>query len=555
MSNRERSPTVALIGCGPSGMFFLHALATERRQMEYNDSNCTLPIVACFESSPCPGGVWKSDRDGGTANMYEALWTNGPHYAMEFFDHTYDEHFGCALPMYLPRKLVLEYLLARVTKNDDRFFDQVNFNTTVESVKYDDEISKFVVQTLDKNTGSVSITHFDKCIWAGGNNGKPHIPTRIADALASFRGKIMHSSQTDKDFDTDVRDKSVLIVGDNYSAEDLTLQAIKLGVENVTICSRSGMGMAYYTEAWPGDKVDVHYGFLPTGVTEDGYGVILTKSEYDFDKDEYVETSKTKTVEVDTIIYCTGYDSNYGMLDASLRPDGKSARFSKDDLLADWKMTHNPLSEELGDVPVGRIKDYWLTQKDIFRGVLISNPNMMFVRERCDVPLFDLDVQTWLLLAHITENNLPSIKEMNEWNREQFAKEMDTVMLRYHLDMNYKEKWWNVDDDHWSYNHFDDRSMQNYQQYYDLQYRILARDMTDAKYPLNIGTYEQLNDTGEALVKFNIESSYNRYKLDEESSDAKWRTFRDADVADFYCSVFTGTRGVQLKCHWLDLQS
>jgi thioredoxin reductase len=479
-TNRDNgtAPTVAVIGCGPGGMFFLHAVATKRREMEQTQqiesSNCVLPIVTCFESSSSPGGVWKSDRNGGTTNMYEALWTNGPHFAMEFFDHTYDEHFGCALPMYLPRKLVLEYLLARVTKNDNKFFDQVKFNTTVQSVKYDDEMSKFVIQTLDK-TGSVSIGHFDKCIWAGGKNSNPYIPKAMADVLSSFEGRIMHSSQTDENFDMDTNGKSVLIVGDNYSAEDLTLQAIKLGVEEITICSRSGNGTACETEAWPGDKVDVLEGFLPTGVTNDGRGVILSMSEYDFDKDKYTETSDTRTLEVvDTIIFCTGYSSNYGMLDASLRPDNESACFSKDDLPKDWKMTSNFLSEEFGDVPVGRIQNHPGLQRTLYRGALISNPSMMFLKEHIDVPLLSLDVQTWLLLAHITENNIPSVNEMNRWNKEQFINEMDNVFQRFNLDMKYKEAFDDMDDDHWTEDKFDERTIELIQEYYRLQFRTLA---------------------------------------------------------------------------------
>lgn len=472
----------------------------------------------------------------------------------EFFDHTYDEHFGCALPMYLPRKIVLQYLIKRVTKNNQDIFNQVKFNTSVQSVEYDDNIAKFVIVTVDGETGTVSTNQYDKCIWAGGNNGKAHIPKSLTAALASFKGKVMHSSQTDENFDSDVRDKSVLIVGDNYSAEDLTLQAIKLGVEDVTICSRSGMGMAYYTEAWPGDKVDVEYGYLPTGVSDDGRGVVLTYHEYDFDNDTNVQKKKTKNLEVDTIIFCTGCESNFGMLDPSLRPDGKDASFSKDDLPAGWKMKHTALSKEFGDIPIGRIKDYWLTQKNVYRGMLISNPNMMFVKERMDVPLFDLDVQAWLLLSHITNNHLPSVEEMHKWNNEQFDKEMNDVMLRYQLEMNFKQRWWNVEEDHWTYNHFDDRSKQFYKDYYELQYRILARDMADSKYPLNIGTYQGLNEKGLALVNFNMSCSYARYSLDEESPDAEWRTFRDCAISDSYCSIFTGTKGVPLKGHWMDLR-
>jgi len=37
----------------------------------------------------------------------EALWTNGPKEAIEFFDYyLFDEHFDCPLPVYMPRQPV-----------------------------------------------------------------------------------------------------------------------------------------------------------------------------------------------------------------------------------------------------------------------------------------------------------------------------------------------------------------------------------------------------------------------------------------------------------------
>ena len=30
--------------------------------------------------------------------------------ALEFYDHSFEEHFGVIVPSYLPRKMVLEYL-------------------------------------------------------------------------------------------------------------------------------------------------------------------------------------------------------------------------------------------------------------------------------------------------------------------------------------------------------------------------------------------------------------------------------------------------------------
>lgn len=55
--------SVAVIGCGPGGMFFCHALETKRREMiARGESVVHLPHVTVFERASGPGGVWRSQR-------------------------------------------------------------------------------------------------------------------------------------------------------------------------------------------------------------------------------------------------------------------------------------------------------------------------------------------------------------------------------------------------------------------------------------------------------------------------------------------------------------
>ena len=44
------------------------------------------------------------------ASMYYDLWINNPHCSLEYPDYTYEEHFGKALPAYVPRSVVRNYL-------------------------------------------------------------------------------------------------------------------------------------------------------------------------------------------------------------------------------------------------------------------------------------------------------------------------------------------------------------------------------------------------------------------------------------------------------------
>ena len=255
----------------------------------------------------------------------------------------------------MPRQLILEYMLARCTKDNPTLFENVKFNTSVTAVNYNEESRKFIVQTMmamDQETESVTVEtiYFDKCIWAAGENGKLVIPQTISKVLSSggFKGRVMHSSENGADFDACVRGKKILIIGDSYSAEDLTLTSIKLGVETVDLCSRSGNGITYDTGCWPQDKVDVHRAYMPTGVTDDGCGIILNNGT----KDMIME-------DIATVIYCTGYSKNMDMLHPSLRPASEGPYFKSAAIPRDWKMPKNALSKEFGDIPIGNILQPW----------------------------------------------------------------------------------------------------------------------------------------------------------------------------------------------------
>jgi hypothetical protein len=465
----------------------------------------------------------------------------------------------------MPRALILDYLLTRCTKDNPNFFDCVKFNTSVNSVSYNDDKRKFVIQiqTIDPKSELVTEAEelFDKCIWAAGDNGKPSIPQRIADILSpssgGFKGTVIHSCAAGSDFDKLVIGKKVLLIGDNYSAEDLTLSAIKLGVKSVDILSRSGEGAACDTASWPRNCVEIHEEYGIIGVSDDGWGVVIENEE---------EEDELTLNDIDTIIYCTGYVSNTAMLNPSLSGpvEVEGPFFSDYEELGkhkmDWKMTSNHLSKDLGDVPIGAITDYYMTMPNLYRGHLISNTNMMFFRgERLDSPLLDLDVQAWLLLAHITGDlALPSVKEMKRFNLQALMDELQDPYIRLEIDANYGERYDEIidqDEQHWIQEFGDKRSREMEKNNLDLQYRTVARDMVDAKYPLNIGTHKKLNEKGKALVEFDAIASFDAHEIDlvEGSKDSSWKTFRDCDTTKIY-SIMTGTKAVPLKCHWLDLQ-
>jgi hypothetical protein len=178
----------------------------------------------------------------------------------------------------------------------------------------------------------------------------------------------------------------------------------------------------------------------------------------------------------------------------------------------------------------------------VFRGRLLSDPNMMFFLERLDTPLADLDVTAWSFLAQTTGDlPLPEVKEMKQFNLNTFLEAMADPICRGYDDENYESRWWEVDDDHWTCSSSDTRMTQ-------MKFRMPARDMVDAKHPLQLGTCNELNEKGNAFVEFNEACGHARRDLEEGSPDASWKTHRDCNPSKC-CSIMTGTKAAPLKCH------
>jgi len=497
-------------------MFFLHSMEVKRGMMEEagdTDGLERLPLVDVFEKRSEPGGVWKANRDftqdestddTETANMYEALWTNAPKESIEFYDYTFEDHFGDVdLPLYMPRQAILEYFTARVMRKNPNIFENVHFSTTVISVKYNKDRKKFVVTTRNNRTKEKKITEYDKCVWAAGLEGKPNIPEEVDNVLRkeSFRGNIIHSSKVGN-FTKYVENKRILLVGDSLSAEDLALQAIKLGVERVYISSRSGGGAAMYHAAWPYNKVEIIEKMNVTSVIQDGLGIRLT-----FPNDSEVLDLNN----IATVVYCTGYTEEDDMLDQDLQIQVEK-EYTPYTMPLGWKMKNNVLTEYIGvDIePHPEIKCcLGYIYMDLYRNLLISNPSMFYISHSSAMPLFETDVYAWMSLSYIMGDiEIPTEEEMRRQNDADVLDLMEVIEIRYLMDHNYAA----VNDalneegkEHWSWDITDPRTLQSYMEQDKYHIKIMARDMRDSKYPLDIGTYEKLNKKGLQLVENNKE--------------------------------------------------
>eukprot|EP00547_Thalassionema_nitzschioides_P013990 CAMPEP_0194236738 /NCGR_PEP_ID=MMETSP0158-20130606/3929_1 /TAXON_ID=33649 /ORGANISM="Thalassionema nitzschioides, Strain L26-B" /LENGTH=657 /DNA_ID=CAMNT_0038970575 /DNA_START=23 /DNA_END=1996 /DNA_ORIENTATION=- len=642
MTTTSSPPTVAIIGCGPGGMSFLHALALRRKALEGDEEGLAkLPIVTVYERASEAGGVWRSATTSNTTNnsstktvfvaegtdlvqvvsnddkpkeqkdeatldtsatsslsssrsstptlpavddqtssssatnMYEALWTNGPSPAIEFFDYSFQEHFQKPVPLFLPRRQVLDYLLARYTKNNPSFFDDVQFNTTVEHVMYDETIQKFKITTTSSQGGTEAL--FDKCIWAAGENGGAKVPTPIRSLLRTnnYLGTDVHSCEAGRYLGT-VRDQKILIIGDSASAEDLTLQAIKLGAKKVYILPRSAEGVCSYTASWPGRKAQVLWNQCITGVSDDGYGIRTSTVTYDplTESQTLVEGGRTRELkDVRLVIYCTGYQANFRMLDPCLCQPFSEQQQDDDYLQTclpkDWRMTENSLTPEVGEnvEPANELEfdhdDFFYLVPGIYKGLLMENPNMMFLCEGVtDMPLHDIDVHAWWLLASMVGDvPIPSLEQMQNVQRDMVLRGMQIPFVRRLLDVNYYQALLDAhstgdgdDEDPWWDSFHNDNAVALEQEAKQFVFDCHAQDMLEAKYPLQFldtatGT---LNPTCQRLIQMLLEGDVFRGAMVTTKETKKWLTFRDIDPTNFQ-SLVTGTPVAPLPGHWIDL--
>jgi len=564
-------PTVAIIGCGPSGISIIHAINYRRKKMEdEGDLNglSKLPIATCFDRASGPGGVWRSQRSHSLSGdetddtrvegttMYEALWTNGPKELIEFFDYTHEDHFkNSSLPPYLPRQLVLDYILARVQRNEPEFFSQAKFDTNVEFVKFNDELKIFEVTVNDITLQQKSTTHFDKCIWAAGTNGVVSYPRSIESKLqyGKFKGKVMHSSSAG-DYLSEVKGKRIIMIGDAYSAEDLTLQALKLGVDTVYILSRSGKGICTETVSWPKGKVHLLKWVSIKEVIDEGHGLRLSATDRNSTKHSDVHDYNETDIDlkdISAVIYCTGYSMDYSMLDATL--SDAFTGYEEDgyeDMPTDWVMSPNSMSKTLGTVE----PEEWISSGEvgvipgIYRGLLMSNPNMMYMLDGgIGVPLFELDTLAWTLVSYIVGDlDIPSESEMTRRNTQFVNESMQQPLWRIMIDSKYNDAWMD--------NNIDDEDAR-YDELYTSGTRFIVKDfaqkMQDISYPFNIGNAEELNESGELIVSMHLHS-LNARNIDPDTAESAWKTFRDDDPSG-YVSLHTGNVAVPFEKHWIDL--
>lgn len=284
---------IAIIGAGPSGLAALRAFESAER------AGAEIPEIVCYEKQDDWGGQWNYSWRTGLdqygepvhSSMYRNLWSNAPKEALEFAEYTFDEHFGRPISSYPPREVLWDYIDGRLRSSNTK--DKVHFATAARWVQYNETTGTFTVTVEDLKNRTTSSSEFDRVIVATGHFSFPNAPS--FEGIETFPGSVEHAH----DFRgaEKLADQRVLMIGSSYSAEDIGVQAYKMGARSVTLSYRSNpLG-----HAWPQGMEE-----LPLVQRIDGNTVHFINGE---------------VREFDSIVMCTGYIHKYPFLPSDLAID------------------------------------------------------------------------------------------------------------------------------------------------------------------------------------------------------------------------------------------
>lgn len=294
MSTRTR---IAIIGCGPSGMSILSAFSKAEEQE-------SIPEIVCFEKQDSIGGLWNYTWRKGLDvygewlhnSMYDHLYANGPKECVEMADYTFNEHFDKPIPSYPPRAVLYDYLMGKAKKFNIWKYN-IRFTTVVRYVE--EKGKQLLVTSQNLKTRITSNEIFDYVIVANGHHSVPNVPDY--PGVENFKGKTLHSYYFRNA--SEFKGKTILIIGNSISGEDIAVQTYKFGAKECIISYRSNSSGF----KWPAEIREVPQ---------------LVKFENDL-----FHFKDGTSCSADVLIFCTGYKHHYPFLSDNIRLETTSCGY------------------------------------------------------------------------------------------------------------------------------------------------------------------------------------------------------------------------------------
>ncbi|XP_051175246.1 uncharacterized protein LOC127290596 isoform X2 [Leptopilina boulardi] len=284
--NLQKKMRICIIGGGAAGLCALRNFA---ENLNYFD-------LVVFEKTEKIGGTWVYNEKTGLdsnglpihSSMYRDLRTNLPCEIMNFPDYRKMKGDKSST---VTHEQILSYL-----KNYSEHFQlcqYIQFNTLVENVKpeikeNDSKIIVWKVQIKNLKTKQISHEVFDGIIVCTGQYFQPNIPE--IPGIETFPGTILHSHSYRKP--EDFTNKSIVILGASSSGIDI-------GIE---LCAHANQ--VYLS----------HYGERIVSILPSQLIQVMEISRIEKNKIYFINGN---SVQVDAIIYCTGYLITFPFLDES----------------------------------------------------------------------------------------------------------------------------------------------------------------------------------------------------------------------------------------------
>ncbi|KAK4170147.1 hypothetical protein QBC43DRAFT_348581 [Cladorrhinum sp. PSN259] len=345
MENKTKKPikSVAIIGAGAAGAVTAAAFEAEK----YYER------IRVFERRETPGGTWIYDpsplkhppRPGALAPeidpplkppenlprttppskqerysqtpIYSSLTTNVPDIAMSFSDSRFA--YGPFAPHHIPRQYIENYFSYHKTDS------YLVLNTTLElltrippSSAQEDGLDRWSLTLRHHNPALNQDTwyteQFDAVVLATGHYSIPYIPfvPGLAEYISLHPSKIQHSKfyRSPEAYTS----KKILVVGNSASGHDISAELTSTAQLPVLVSRRS-------PSRWDGDSA-------PEGIE---WKPVI--SEFLPSSGRIIFADGTCLDDVDTVIYCTGYQVSFPFWD-SPRPNGPGG---EEQLLWDYK--------------------------------------------------------------------------------------------------------------------------------------------------------------------------------------------------------------------------
>ncbi|KAK5630847.1 hypothetical protein RRF57_006562 [Xylaria bambusicola] len=263
--------------------------------------------------------------------MYDYLHTNIPHTLMRYSDLRFTTdgkgkgaHEDCEI--FPSRQVVQEYLLqyARDVRHLVRFSTQVT-NISLQSPPSDASKGekcriheKWTVYSTNLLTGVPRVENYNAVVVASGHYSAPYIPSvpEIATFAKEHPGIISHSKtyRTPSKF----AGKRVVIVGSSASGLDIASQISAVCASPLIMSARSPIPDDQAAHIGVGDKVRVVGQIKRFLVDERGIEVFSTPGPSSAETES--EKNTEKILDVDAILFCTGYLFTFPFISTSSLP-------------------------------------------------------------------------------------------------------------------------------------------------------------------------------------------------------------------------------------------